>query len=196
MGLKREINEDLLAALAGPFHPVTLLYVDWPDAPVRVHSGVGTITWGGEDWIGIAGVPDSAITLPDEGATLAMVEGTLRIGGDPALIDEYLGDAGAARNRAVQMHFGAVTARAGTTLIGAPFDAFTGKIGGVTSEEAWQGDTAMGAIEVQFPSGPSQRSIASATHSYDDQRRVDPDDTAGRWLQGALGNLVAAVPKW
>ena len=197
MGLIREIDEDLLAALAEPFHPVVLVFVDWPDDPVRVHSGSGTITWGGHDWTGLNGLNAGTVTLPDEAASLAMVEGAAVVGGDPDRIDAVLADAEAAKGAAVQVWFGAVTERAGTVLIGEPFEAFSGKVGAVSDEDAPDGEFDMlRRVTVQLVSGPSQRARASAHHSYEDQRRTDPTDTAGRWVIGAVSNLVAALPKW
>lgn len=197
MSLIREIDEDLLAALAQPFHPVVLVFVDWPDDPVRVHSGSGVITWGGHDWTGLNGLNAGEVTLPDEAASLAMVEGAAVVGGNPERIDDILADAETARGATVQVWFGAVTERAGTTLVGDPFEAFAGSVGSVSDTDTPVGEHDMArAVTVQLVSGPSQRARASAHHSYEDQRRTDPDDTAGRWVIGAVSNLVAALPKW
>ena len=197
MGLIREIAPDLLTALAGPFHPVVLVFVDWPGDPVRVHSGSGTITWGGHDWTGLNGLNAGQVTLPDEAASLAMVEGSAVIGGDPDRIDAVLADAATARGAPVQVWFGAVTERAGTTLVAEPFDAFTGTVGAVSDSDAPVGEVDMArAVTVQLVSGPSQRARAAAHHSYEDQRRADPTDTAGRWVIAAVSNLVESLPKW
>jgi len=198
MGVTRDIDPDLLAAISDQwFHPVTLVFVDWPGDPLRVHSGSGTITWGGHDWTGLDGLNAGQVTLPNEAASLAMVEGEAVAGGDPERIDEILGDAEAARGQAVQVWFGAVTARAGTVLIGDPMLVFTGTIGAVADEDTPHGDTGMvRLVRLQLVSGPSQRAVAAAHHSWDDQRRTDPEDTAGRWVMGAVGSLVASLPKW
>lgn len=197
MGLKRNIDPTLLAAMSGPgFEPVTLVFVDWPDAPVRVHSGVGNITWSGETWVGV-GPLNGLISLPAEGLGLGMVEGQAKVGGDPDRIDEVLGEAEDARGATVQVWFGAVTKRCGTVLIGEPFSAFTGTLGAVEDEDAWLDDTtALRQILAGLESGPSQRSSASIHHSYEDQRRTDPTDTAGRWVIGALASAVREIPKW
>lgn len=193
----RDIDPDLLAALAGPFHACVLVFVDWPGDPVRVHSGRGTLTWGGHDWAGLADLNAGSVTLPDESASLAMVEGQVVVGGDPERIDEILADAESARGAAVEVWFGAVTERSGTTLVGAPFCAFAGTVGAVSDEDSPVGDSdMMRTVLLQLVSGPSQRSTAAAHHSYDDQRRTDPTDTAGRWVMGALGNLIPEIPKW
>lgn len=193
----RDIDPDLLEALASPFHPVALVFVDWPGDPVRVHSGRGTITWDAHDWTGLAGLNSGTVTLPDESSGLAMVEGQVAIGGDPERIDDILADAETARGSAVAVWFGAVTERAGTVLIGEPFSAFSGTVGAVTDQDAPAGPLDMArTVMVQLVSGPSQRSVAAAHHSYDDQRRTDPTDTAGRWVMGALGNLIPEIPKW
>lgn len=198
MGLTRGIDPALMAVLeAGAFHPVVLVFVDWPDDPVRVHTGTGTITWGGHDWTGLNGMNAGAITLPAELSSLAMVEGEAVIGGDPDRIDDILDDASAARGAAVQIWFGAVTEAAGTVLVGEPFCAFTGYAGAVTDTEAPDGmiDTVR-LVKLQLVSGPSQRSVAGATHNWHDQRRADPEDTAGRWVSAAISSFVASIPKW
>ena len=198
MGLTRDIDTDLLDEIsAGAFHPVTLIFVDWPGDPLRVHSGAGTLTWDGHDWTGLHEMNAGTVMLPDEAASLAMVEGSATAGGDPDRIDEILGNAETARGEAVQVWCGATTERAATTLVGEPFSAFTGKIGAVSDEDSADGETdMMRLVSIQLVSGPSQRSRAATHHSYDDQRRLDVTDTAGRWVSGAIGNLVASIYRW
>lgn len=198
MGLTRGIHPDLLAALeAGAFHPVTLVFVDWPGDPVRVHSGSGTITWGGHNWVGLHEVNAGSVTLPEEAASLGMVEGALTVGGDPDKFDEVLDDADDARGVAAQVWFGAVTERNGNVLIGAPFSVFSGTCGAVSDSESAEGEIdTIRRVTVQLVSGPSQRSTGGAAHSWHDQRRIDPEDTAGRWVTAAISSFVEAIPKW
>ncbi|MCA2014377.1 hypothetical protein LCM17_23000 [Cereibacter sphaeroides] len=198
MGLKRDIHPDLMAVLeAGAFHPVSLVFVDWPGDPVRVHTGSGTITWAGEDWIGLHEINAGSITLPEEAASLGMVEGQVTIGGDPERFDDVLEDAPDARGVTAQVWFGAVTERNGTVLIGEPFSAFTGTLGAISDTESPDGEFDLARIvTAQLVSGPSQRSKAGAAHSWHDQRRVDPEDTAGRWVSAAISTFVENIPSW
>jgi len=196
VALIRDIHADTLAALtSGAFHPVTLAFVDWPEDPVRVHSGFGTLTWGGHDWMGV-GLLDGLLSLPAEGTGAAMVEGEAVIGGDPDGIDSILNAAEAARGATVQAWCGVVTTRSGTVLIGEPFGVFTGSIGAVGDSDEWTGADVLRAVTLGLETGPSQRSRASAAHSYEDQKRYDSTDTAGRWVKQAIADFAAGIPKW
>jgi hypothetical protein len=195
MDLKRPVHPATKAALvSGSFHPVVLVHLDWPGAPVRVHSGSGTLVWSGHNWLGVNRF--GGVTLPPEGMGAAMLEGRMTLGGDPAHIDALLADAPAAYGRAVRVWFGTVTTRGGTTLIGEPFDAWRGQIGQIGDSEEWAGDAAIATVEVEIMSGVSQRSNGAVHHSYEDQQRFDPTDTAGRWVIGAMSSARAKLPQW
>lgn len=190
----RDIHADTLAAISGPHHPVVLVLVDWPGGAVRVHTGVGTLVWDSQNWIGV-GPLESSISLPGEGSGMAMVEGALTISGDDSQIDAVHGAADDARGAAVQVWYCCVTERAGTTLIGAPFEVFAGRVGQVSDQESWQGETVTRPVTVQLTAGPSQRSRGSAHHSYEDQLRRDATDTAGRMLRSALANAIQTAAR-
>jgi hypothetical protein len=169
------------------FYPVVMVDVDWPDDPVRVHSGVGTLIWDGHEWMGVGDL--GGITLPGEGSNMAQQSATLTIGGGPALIDDYL--RADAQGRAVRALYGVVTQRAGTVLIGEPFDVFSGEIDGISDDQT----TDSRSISLQVTQGPSQRSSGSAVHSYADQDRAFSGDTGGRLASAALAR-AAVVLKW
>ena len=192
MALIRDIDPATLAAMSRAFHPVVLLHVDWPGGAVRVHSGLGTLVWGGHEWTGV-GVAGS-LTLPDESAGLAALPGEMRLGGDPAAIDAVhdVDPSGVA----VDVWFGAVTERAGATLVGAPFSIFTGYVDGMGDETVADGAGVARAVIAGLASGPSQRAGGAAHHSYEDQIAAFPGDTAGRWLKGDVSRTVVEVPKW
>ena len=119
----RVIHPDTLAAItAGNFCPVVMVYLDWPDGPVRVHSNIGTITWQGEEWLGLGKF--GGITSPEEGMGLAQSAAGLQLIGAPDEIDAYLDSP--IRGRRGEIWFGVVTERAGNVLIGEPFSIFTG----------------------------------------------------------------------
>jgi len=200
LALIRDVPPELMAALeSGTLKPVVLCFVDWPSGAVRAHSGSGPMTWDGHTWHGIAVGDQLAgmITLPNEAASLAMVEGSATVGGSSDEIDGLLEDAEAARGRTVQVWFGGTTTPGGNLLIGEPLLVFTGTVGSVSDQDTPQGDDDMvRLVKLQLVSGPSQRSRAATHHSWEDQRRLDPADTAGRWVSGAIGNLVASLPRW
>ena len=119
----RVIHPDTLAAIAaGNFCPVVMVYLDWPDGPVRVHSNIGTITWQGEEWLGLGKF--GGITSPEEGMGLAQNAASLQLIGAPDEMDDYLDSP--IRGRRGEIWFGVVTERAGNVLIGEPFSIFTG----------------------------------------------------------------------
>jgi hypothetical protein len=186
---RRDLHADTLAALQGPFYPVVLLYVDWPGDVVRVHSGLGVISWAGHDWQGVGAI-DGAITLPGEESGLASFEGILTLGGLPTEIDDYL--RAASEGRDVDIWFGVVTERAGNVLVGEPFPAFLGAVSGVEDEQS------VGArgISVGITPGPSQRAQGSGVHSDADQKAQFVGDTAGRWTKAAFARTGAELPKW
>ena len=54
MELRRGLDEAQIAARAqNPLYPCTFVFVDWPDQPVHVFSGTGTINWNGHTWNGV-----------------------------------------------------------------------------------------------------------------------------------------------
>ncbi len=189
MGLSRAIHADTLAALSGYFHPVVAVFVDWPGQAVRVHSGGGTLTWGGHSWTGV-GALESSLALPAETGGLAMLPGAITVRGDDTQVDSVHTDAADAYGATVQVWFGAVTERAGTTIIGDLFQAFAGTIGEITDAETWTSGQPARPMTFALLAGPSQRSRGAARHSYEDQPRHDATDTAGRWLRSALSNAI------
>jgi hypothetical protein len=186
----RGVDPDLLAAIAAPFHPVMLVQVDWPGGMVRVHSGLGDLTWNGHTWTGVG--TKGEVRLPQEGTGLAADDGLLRIGGLPDEIDAYL-DADV-RGRAVDVWFGATTVRAGTVLVSDPVQVFTGYVDGLSDETAVEGKDLQRTINVSLGSGPPQRSRANAVHSYEDQIAAYPGDTGFRWAKAA--NAAAGTLVW
>lgn len=195
MDLIRDIHAATYADIvSGNFHPVVLVMLDWPGGPVRVHSGDGMLTWGGHEWLGVNRF--GGMTFPSEMLGPAMTEGRLTLGGDPARIEEIVSDAAEAAGREVRAWLGTVTQRSGAVLIGEPFDLWQGVIGQIGDTEEWNEDQALAVVEVEITSGVSQRSRGSVHHTYEDQRRTDPTDTAGRWVVAALASAKAQLPKW
>lgn len=193
MDLTRNVDPVLLAALSGPFHPVLLVYIDWPGEAVRVHSGLGQIDWGGNIWHGVG--ERGFVSFPAEAMGAASFAGVLKIGGLPAEIDAHL--TVDPRERDVEIYFGAVTERAGITLRGNPVLAFSGYVDSMSDEEAFDAaGSSSRAISVGIASGPSQRTRGGAFHTYADQIAAHPNDTAGRWLVAARAQSEANTPKW
>ena len=180
MALERTIDAATLAAISnqGGFFPIALFFIDWPDAPFRVHTNLGSLTWGGETWTGIGKIAN--VSLPGDANGMAKQEGMFSLLGLNDELDAYL-DADA-RGRAARVYFGAVTECDGSVLVGEPFEVFSGTVDGLKDmTEAGGGNLSRG-VQVPLVSGPSQRSSSQALHSYSDQIANFPGDTAGRLL--------------
>lgn len=178
MDLRRGLTADQLAALAGPIYPVLFAFADWPDDPVHAHSAVGTITWGGHDWIGIGPLGGVSIAAEEAGG-IVPAQAVLTLIGAPADLDGRADDA--IRGRVVRLYIGLLTGRPGdsTTLIGDPVDLFAGHMDvlDLAAESAETGVSHTAAVTVV--TGPSARSRATIYHSDEDQRASYPGDTAG-----------------
>lgn len=194
MALTRGVSPALRTVLAGHFHPVLLIHADWPDGPARMHSGVGTLTWGGHDWTGagrfvrwqVAGEETGGV--PGDGAV--HVAGTL---------EGVLAEMGkAVRNRLVEVWFGAVTQPAGNVLVpgAAPVRVLVGTFQGRGFSLAEDGrDGLTHDLDLALGLGPPVRAKASITHSYEDQIAAFPGDTAGRHVQ-RMDKVRANPPLW
>lgn len=178
MELTRGVDPALLAALRGPFHPVALVYLDWPVNPVRVHSGRGPIVMNGQTFTGLGGI--GAIEVPGEGMTFAAAGAVLRLIG--ATADVYALEDEQIRNRAAVIWSGAVTAAGGNTLIGNPCMVFSGFMDALKFSETMADGTLRVGVELSLGTGPGARSRAAVLHSYEDQIAAYPGDTGGRGL--------------
>jgi len=189
----RGLPSALLDAISGNFNPVILIHVDWPDSPAYVHSGKGDLIHDGNTYIGI-GSKSFELDLPASRSALAELTGSITVTYDPTKVES--GDPGAKlsvnpKGRAVTVSFGAVTERAGVTLIGDVLGEFAGYIDSHTDIE----EPSQRQLVIQLRSGPSQRATVSAVHSVADQQRRHASDTLFRHFQGAQGRAEATV-KW
>lgn len=187
MILRRGVDPATLAAFRTGGYPVLFADLDWPDAPVRAHSGVGPIAWGGRVWNGVGMLGN--VQVPEEGAEIAAIEAVLSLAGVPADLDGYADDA--IRNRTVILHIGAVQGRPGgpsgadmagpgNALVGEPVRLFSGIMDILTLTASGTDDGVDHEAQVTVLTGQEARSMASISHSDEDQRRRHPGDTAGR----------------
>lgn len=187
MELRRGVDPTLLSALWRGGYPILFAWLDWPDAPVRAHTGVGPIPWGGQTWQGVGMVGN--IQIPEEGAEIAAVEAILSLAGVPADLDGYADDT--IRNRSMALYIGAVQGRPGghdgkqttgpgSTLVGTPTQLFSGIMDILTLTASGTDEGVEHEAQVTVLTGQEARSMASLAHSDEDQRRKYPSDTAGR----------------
>jgi hypothetical protein len=169
------------------FYPVILVYLDWPGAPVRVHTNVGTISFDGHDWRGVGKFGD--LSIPEESLGLAAQAAELRLIGLSDELDAYLDDP--IRNQTGRIWFGAVTERGGNVLVAPPVEVFSGYMDAMRDVLATGSGGFDRGVVLTVAQGPSQRSRAEVYHTYEDQIAAYPGDTAGRFSI----NIEAEVQK-
>jgi hypothetical protein len=178
----RGVHPDTLAAIAaGNFCPVVLVYLDWPDGAIRVHSGVGPLSFGGHTWLGLGQF--AGISAPAESVGLAQSVAQLKLIGAPDEIDAYL-DA-PIRGRPGEIWFGCVSERAGNVMAGPPFRVFTGFMDAMRDTITAEGGNTTRVVTIAVADGPSQRLATTIYHTDEDQRIRQPSDTAGRLVINA-----------
>lgn len=196
--MSRGVNPAMTAVLAtGVFQPSVLVFIDWPGDPVRVHSGVGVMSWDGYDWQGVgAHGMGGRLTLPGERNGIASTDGQAVLGGLPDDIDAILSTD--VRECEVQAWAGITTVRSGNVLVCPPVHVWAGYIDGLSDSE--DGTDARGnvvrRIIAPLVSRQSQRLSPSAYHTDEDQQAEYPGDTAGRWLRAARQRMQAEVIKF
>ncbi|MGR3605331.1 hypothetical protein [Sulfitobacter sp.] len=181
MVLTRGASPRMVEILKGHFYPAMLTYADWPGEEIRLHTGAGNLSWNGETWMGTGKLVQ--FTAPMEQGGLATSEATIRVA---ATVEDMLAERGKIiRNRDLVVYFGVTTNEGGPVLDADPVELFTGyfdsRKGSLTrSDGGLVHDMVLG-----LGIGPSARSSASITHSYEDQIAKYPGDTAGRHVQKA-----------
>lgn len=176
--VSRGLTPAQVAQFGGVFHPVVLVWIDWPSGAVRAHSGRGTINWGGYAWQGVGGFGE--VSIPAEALGLGAFGAELALYGLPqdllALLDEPV------RNRPAAIWLGTVTEPGGNILASQPVQQFDGYVNAARDQAVRRGGVLEYCARVKLGVGPSARVGARITHSYEDQMDVYPGDTAGRHL--------------
>lgn len=181
MGLTRGASAGLIADLGGHFHPVLLTYADWPGEEIRIHSGAGSLSWGGFTWLGAGKLVQ--LQAPEEAGGLATSGGSVRVA---ATVEDMLAERGKViRNRMLNVYIGTTTTPAGNVLKTDPVELFTGYFDSRTGSLTKASGGLAHDMVLGLGVGPSARSAASITHSYEDQIAKYPTDTAGRHVQNA-----------
>lgn len=191
MELRRGVDPELLSALSQSSYPVLFAWLDWPGEAVRVHTGVGTLTWGGHNWTGVGLLGN--IEIPPESHGVAALEAILALAGLPDTVEDFADDA--IRNRTAALYLGALAERPGGydgnqpgTLVGEPTQLFIGLMDGLTLTVSQTDDGVAHEARVTVMTGVEARSAASIYHTDEDQRRKYPGDTAGRHVIMAMAN--------
>lgn len=178
----RNIHSSLLSDLSSTFNPVVLVYVDWPGGAVRVHNGVGNISFDSETWVGLGKYGD--ISLPSEESSLVNSSAILTVSGTLA---DLLGELNTnPRNKDVNIYFGTVTTPSGNTISGTPTLIFSGFVDSVDFDLNRSDEGLESSVSVGVSSGPSARSGATINHTAEDQSSKYTGDTAGRQVINAI----------
>ena len=189
MALIRTVPAAMQAALESDcFFPVIMVWLDWPDAPVFAHSGVGVIDYDGEEWLGVGAF--GSIQLPEESAGLGATAATLQLLGVPDEVFDRLEDP--IRNRRGRVLFGCTTEAAGNVLVSDPIEVFSGYMDASRYVARKSEAEIRHGIELRLATGPSARARASVYHSHEDQSAAHPGDTFGAlWVNAeAVANGI------
>lgn len=177
MELKRNLAQQTLNAITEPFfYNVWMVFIDWPEGPVRAHSGVGTITFQGVPWVGVGNF--GTITLPEESLGMASFPAEIEVTGLPSEIMDYLESP--VRNRTIKVYAAIVTERAGNQVIGDPFEIWNGYADAMTFNATEDGENLNYGIRIEARGGPTVRASAEVYHTAEDQATKFPADSAGR----------------
>lgn len=200
MILRRGVPAPMMTALrSGVIYPVLFGHLDWPVEPVRVHTAVGPITWGGELWRGVGEL--GTIEIPAENASIASLEGTLSLDGIRIEdLDDYADDA--IRGRSATLYLGCLTERPGgwsgeepCELVSDPIDLFSGVMDGFTTTDSVTDDGIFTQAAVSVSTGVEARTGSTIYHTDENQRRATGGlDTAGRLVILAYAN--AQKTRW
>lgn len=191
MDLVRDIDPLLLAEYQKPiFYPVALVYLDAPDNKLFLHSGVGSLSFDGETWLGLGQI--GSIDIPIETAGAVPEEAVLSIVGP---VENLLAEADDARirGRQVDIYAGCTTTPGGSILIGEPLRVFTGSMG--KSDFKLDASRKGARFSVRIKSGQPARSGAQIAHSDEDQQSKFPGDTMFRRVSNAA-KWAASPPQW
>lgn len=190
MELTRDIHPDTLAAIvAGNFHPGIAVELDWPGAPVHVHSGLGAFDWKGETWDGVMGY--GAVDIPVEAATAVPGTAVLTLAVPEGEFDQVMESDIRARDGVIYSFV--TTQRGGNVLIGEPFELFSGNMDGLVEDLRLDDGNLVHLVRIELATGAGIRSSATVVHSYEDQQRAFPGDTIGRLLINSIQRLVRVV---
>lgn len=179
MELRRGVHPDTLAAMQGVFHPVAMVYLDWPGTPVYAHTGAGILTWGGHDWGGVGDFGQLDMPSEQTGMQAAVAAVTLIAPAD-SLFELHGVEI---RGMRAQIWAAVVTERGGHVIIGEPLSLFQGYMDGRRFPIAEADGVRAQSVQIQLSAGPSARVTASPYHSREDQERAYPGDTAGRLVE-------------
>lgn len=199
MDLNRGFDTAFVDRLQGHFFPCLLLQADLESGTIRVHSGVGDMTWDGNTWLGLSQTVDgevlsiAKIDLPTEPEGLSQSEGVIEILSTVEGLVE-VGNANNA-NRVLRAWTGVTDKPGGNVLLG---DAQPLSRAYFTSSRMnFPSGPEIGKLFMGLRLGVPPRESRRLTHTDASQRLVDSTDTAGRMVvsQAALATSTINWPE-
>jgi len=180
MELKRDsIPAALLTAMAdlGGIYPIVMVYLDWPNDTLRVHSGAGEITYDGHTWHGVGTLGG---INSDGGEQSGLVQSEMAVSLSGILADKISwATDDDIRGRDMEVFFGLTTRPGKGPLVSDPYSVFRGTM--ERPEFSSSGPDDQGrettVATVYGVSGVPARADGEVVHSDADQQANYPGDT-------------------
>lgn len=171
--MSRDMTSAMQSALAAPVvKPAIIVRLDFATGAVRVHSGVGNLSFNSETYTGLGAlgaVADIVETIDGSSNTC-----DLQMVASSALIALALGEIGGARGRQGRVWFGSYDLSTGL-LISDPIMRYSGVIGTISHDD--NGETGKLVIGLVDETGDQERP-RTRYYNMADQQRIDSTDTS------------------
>lgn len=175
--MSRDITSAMGTALSSQLcKPAIIVKLDFASGAVRVHSGVGNLTFAAETYTGLGLL--GAIADIEETTDGSSNTCDLSLQADSSFIALALGEIGGARGRPGKVWFGLYDTTSGL-LISDPVLRYSGVIDNVTSEE--NGQAGKLTVSLVDETGDQERARVRY-YNEEDQKRIDPTDTSMRYV--------------
>lgn len=173
----RELGEDLAAAIAADVvYPLLLVEIDSADGFIRVHSGIGDLSWDSKTWTGTGDL--GGISAIDESTDVQANGVRFTLSGVPSALLSYA-LTHAEQGRAAKVWLACFDAAG--EMQGDPYLLFTGLTDVPTIEDS--GDTAVIGITAESRLIDLERARVRR-YTPEDQKLTDPDDKGFDFVAG------------
>lgn len=167
--MSRDLSADnKAAAIAWKARPVLFAEFDFASGVIRVHSGRGTVSWGGYDWLGMGRF--GSVTSVDENSELAKKTITYSLSGLPGdIIAIGLNEHYQGRSARLYLGFKSLTTN---TLVDTPELLDQGRMNTIETEE---GDTCSVSLTSESRLSLWDRPVIRRLTNADQQSRFPGD---------------------
>jgi hypothetical protein len=175
--MSRDLTSDVANAFsAATVKPVVLAKLDFASGAVRVHSGIGNLTFASETYTGVGTL--GTVSDITESIDPSSNSATLTLSAASAVIALALTEVGGGRNRAAKVWLGAKNL--GTdALLADPALVYSGFISHITHRD----DGTTGSVQVHLvnETGDQERAL-ERRYTNEDQQRLYPGDTGFQYV--------------